>query len=151
MSVMMTGALTVTNHIFLNTGEQDRPYARKPDEARDLRVKMRLFVDLTGSIRAAHTVLVDVQGDFDNDGRKDLVYRSGSDEIQFFPGQEEEVFADSAARTVNIPDTEAFEDLGTVVRDLNGDGRLDLAIICRSADRTGDSLILLLSTGNEQE
>ncbi len=151
MSVMMTGALTVTNHIFLNTGNADRPFAKEPDEARDLRVKMRLFVDLTGSIRAAHSVLVDVQGDFNGDGRKDLVYRSGSEEILFFSGQAEEVFADSAARVVTIPDTEAFENLGTVVRDLNGDGRLDLSIICRSTDRKGDSLIVLLSTAEEQE
>jgi hypothetical protein len=151
MSVMMTGALTVTNHIFLNTGDTDQPFKKEPDEARDLRVKMRLFVDLTGSIRAAHSVLVDVQGDFNGDGRKDLVYRSGSDEILIFPGQEEEVFDDSAARTVEIPDTDAFEDLGTVVRDLNGDGRTDLAIICRSPDRKGDSLIVLLSTEEEQE
>jgi hypothetical protein len=147
----MTGALTVTNHIFLNTGDRARPYGKEPDQARDLRVTMRLFVDLTGSIRAAHSVLVDVQGDFDHDGRKDLVYRAGSDEIQFFPGREEGVFAESAARTVEIPDTDAFEDLGTVVLDLNGDGRTDLAIICRSADRTGDSLILLLSTDREEE
>ncbi len=151
MSVMMTGALTVTNHIFLNTGDIDQPFAKEPDEARDLRVKMRLYVDLTGSIRAAHSVLVDVQGDFNSDGRKDLVYLAGSDEILIFPGREEEVFADSAARTVKIPDTNAYEDLGTVVRDLNGDGRIDLAIICRSADRKADSLIVLLSTKEEQE
>jgi FG-GAP-like repeat len=151
MSVMMTGAMTVTNQIFLNTGDLETPFAKEPDVAREIRVRMKLYVDLTGSIQSAHSVLVDLQGDFNGDGRKDLVYRSGGDEIQIFAGQEEGVFASDASRTVEIPESGEFEDQRSVVKDLNADGRMDLAIICLSRDRLSDSLLLLLSTSEEQE
>jgi hypothetical protein len=145
VSVMMTGRITVSNHVFLNRGDAEKPFAKEPDEIREIDVRIRLFVDRVGRIRAAHSVLVDESGDFDNDGRKDLLYREGTDEIRIYAGTEKGVFARSDARTVRIPDTAAHSALSSRTRDLNGDGVPDVAIFYQSGDRTADRIVLLLS------
>jgi len=89
--------------------------------------------------------------DFNGDGRRDLLYREGTDEILIFPGRKEGVISRSPAVTVEIPDTEGCPRLAADVRDLNGDGRPDVAIRYESRDRRADRLVLLLSEAPERK
>ena len=145
MSVLMTDSITVSNRIHLNTGDPEAPFAKEADLVRDLRVRMKIYLDPTGRIRGDYSVLVDYSADFDGDGRRDLVYLSGSDELLFYPGREQGLFSDSPALSIDLPDTAPYSRLIPAVSDFDGDGRPDLAIFLQSADRKGDRLLLLLT------
>ena len=145
MSVLMTDSITVSNRVHLNSGDPDEPFSKKADLVRDLRVRMRIYLDPTGRIRGDYSVLVDYSADFDGDGRRDLVYLSGSDELLFYPGRETGLFATSPALTVEMPDSTSCDRLIPSVGDFDGDGRPDLAVFLKSTDRKSDRLVLLLT------
>ena len=145
MSVWATQSLSVSNRIFLNTGDPKTPFRKEPDEVREIRVDLRLYVDLTGNIQAEHSVLVEYRYDFNGDGRKDLLYREGADEIRVYYGQKDGVMGRDAAITVEIPDTKGYAALSSDIRDLNADGTPDVALFYESRNRGADRLVLLLS------
>jgi hypothetical protein len=150
LSVTFSHAIDVNVSVFLNTGDEERPFRTTPDAVRGIRVKIRLYMDDTGRVRADHSVLMVVEADLDEDGRKDLLLREGTEELLLFPGVPEEgIFSDEESLSVEIPDTEDCSALESVVRDLNGDGRPDVAIVYRTDDGRGDRLVLLVSEREE--
>jgi hypothetical protein len=144
VKIVATGAITVENHVFLNTGDAKAPFKSSPDKVRKLRVRITPYVDGTGQIRTSHTLLVDYGGDFTGDGRKDLVHLLRSDRLGFFPGVPDGIFAGDPSMVVDIPDTEDYVWLESAPRDLNGDGRADLVLFYKSRDRKQDRVVLLI-------
>jgi len=145
LRLVATGMITVKNHIFLNTGDAENPFPARADAVRSLQLSIRLYVDSTGQVRTAHTLLVELSGDFTGDGRSDLVFYQGGNRLAFFAGVEDGLFMEDPYLRVRIPDTDGVEALGSAVLDLNGDGRADLALSYRSRDRKKDRVVLLLS------
>ncbi|MCU0724894.1 MAG: VCBS repeat-containing protein [Planctomycetes bacterium] len=149
MSVAVTGSVGVLNHVFLNTGDAAAPFRKTPDHVREVRVRIVPYIDSAGNVRATHTVLVNFEADFDGDGRKDLLLREGADEVRIFPGTADGLFRTEPALSVRIPDPADATGLESLVADLNGDGRLDVALFYESHSRTMDRLVLLLAEKGE--
>jgi len=150
LRLVATGTITVHNHIFLNTGDAENPFPARADVVRSLHLSIRLYVDGTGRVRTAHTLLVELSGDFTGDGRNDLVYYQGSNRLAFYAGVREGLFMEDPYLRVRIPDTDGVENLSSAVRDLDGDGKMDLALSYRSRDRKADRVVLLLTGGGKK-
>jgi len=82
------------------------------------------------------------QGDFNNDGLKDFVLATHPDRLSFYLANPREFLSDKPACEVNVP---AYGRI--TVRDFNGDGRDDMAIIYPVEKRKGD-VTLLISAGD---
>jgi hypothetical protein len=147
VNVMASGTIEVRNHIFLNTRNREAPFKTEPTVVRRLQVRIRLYLDATGRIAAERSILVDWNGDFNSDGRRDLIYREGTKELRLYYGRAEGVFSMEESYSVIIPDTSSYASLDSIVKDMNGDGRPDVLIYYQSRDRKGDRLVLVLSTG----
>ena len=150
LRLVATGVISVHNHVFLNTGDATSPFPARADVVRTLQLSIRLYVDGTGRVRTAHTLLVELSGDFTGDGRNDLVYYQGSNRLAFYAGVRDGLFMEDPYLRVRIPDTDGVENLSSVVLDLDGDGKSDLALAYRAKDRKADRVVLLLTGGGKK-
>jgi len=146
IALTLSDSVAAKYHVFLGTGSPKGPFPAKADRIFEVSVKRRLHVDVYGHTRATISVLFDASGDFDGDGRKDLLLGVAPDEVKIFPGTEEGVFGDTPVREIEIPGPEEYTRVTSELSDLNGDGRLDAALFYESRDRRKDRVVLVLST-----
>jgi hypothetical protein len=148
LSVAWRKEIDVRLHVFLNRGDPEAPFRKEPDRVVSAGVRIRHTVDYMGHVQAAHAVLADMSGDYNGDGRRDLLYLEGSDELRFLLGSadpDDDVFEDSPSLSLDIPDTEGYAGLTSTVRDLNGDGKPDVVLLYESRNGEKDRVLLLLS------
>lgn len=145
LKVLLAGTVGVRTFLFLNTGNPARPFRDEPTAVRTIDVEIRISMDFTGRVDIGHAVLANYDGDFDGDGRRDLLLKTSRTELSIFPGVEKGVLADRASRTLPIPSAAEVRHVSSEVRDADGDGVPDIFLYYRSWDGRSDRALALLT------
>jgi hypothetical protein len=90
-------------------------------------------------------LLVTLRGDYNGDGKKDLLMRTGDGELSIFYGKGKRSIEDDAGETVKIPSTEGYRFIECYPDHLNGDDRSDLFFHYYTWERDKDKIVILLS------
>ncbi|MHC4781312.1 MAG: FG-GAP repeat domain-containing protein, partial [Planctomycetota bacterium] len=123
LKVFLTKEVLVHAFFFLNRGKGN--YPKKPDRTWDVAVPLK-FATTAKGFRMGTTLAANFDGDFDGDGRKDLVVRRGNVMLDIFTGTEIGVFSRKPWMSLTIMNAENYRYVFPEVADFNGDGRSDL-------------------------
>jgi hypothetical protein len=140
LRIFLTGTVKVHSAYFLNR----RGFGKEPDGRLSLSVPLR-FATTSRGFRMGTTALVNFQGDFNGDGLRDLLVKTGVMRLEIFRGTPGRVFEARAWRAVEIPDTENAMWVFPDVADLNADGISDILLHYRDWRENLDDVVLLLS------
>jgi hypothetical protein len=142
LAVFLTKEVVVHAFFFLNRGGGRFP--KEPDREWEVRVPLK-FATTAKGFRIGTSLAMNIDGDFDGDGRRDLVARRGNVILDIFRGCDEGVFEREPWTSVTIPDAEAYRYVFPETADFNGDGISDILLHYRDWTETRDSLVLYLS------
>lgn len=118
------------------------PYGDEPDLVRSFEVPLSISSGGEGGMKFGTTIVATLEGDYDGDGKHDLVYRTGDDELSIFRGQTRGL-ADSASAKVEIKSVDDYRFVLPQVDDLDGDERSELILRYLSWDRKKDRITIL--------
>jgi len=142
--VVARGEVIVLVPIFVNQGGRACiPMSATSQVAVPIRV--RVATDEAGRIRISGLVIVEYGGDFDGDGRKDLLVTEGTKMLAVHRGAAGIVFREETAFRIEVPDCADFDSVKSTALDVDGDGCSDLLLHYRGAGRRPDRLYLLRS------
>lgn len=148
LQVLITGKIDATILLFLQG-----PNGRFPDQVsyeKELSVPFVVAFS-ANSVQVESPVMVDPRGDYDKDGRSDLLVKTESDELTLYLSTANAIFDEKNAVTVKTMDTEPFsfsvfenfEPLHLV--DMNRDGKTDIVLHHKTFEGTYHCLEVLLS------
>ncbi len=148
LQVLITGKIDATILLFLQG--PDGRYPDKVSYEKELSVPFVVAFS-ANSVQVESPVMVDPRGDYDKDGRSDLLVKTESDELTLYLSGPDAIFDEKNAVTVKTMDTEPFsfsvfenfEPLHLV--DMNGDGRTDIVLHHKTFEGTYHCLEVLLS------
>jgi hypothetical protein len=122
----MAIALELDHSLRVHFFRPGKGFDQDPDFRRDVVVRLDgIEVHFASSRRDYLARAIDVTGDFDGDGRKDLLVHDAADHLSVYPlRSREEGFAKEAA--ITFPHRGGLDRL--IVEDLNGDGSSDLIV-----------------------
>ncbi|MEK7867615.1 MAG: VCBS repeat-containing protein [Planctomycetota bacterium] len=148
LQVLITGKIDATILLFLQG-----PDGKYPDIVDyELPLSVPFVVAFSGnSVQVESPVMVDPRGDYDKDGRADLLVKTENDELTLYLSGGGAIFDEGHSVTVRTMDTEEFsfsvfenfEPLHLV--DLNGDGKTDIVLHHKTFEGTYHVLEVLLS------
>jgi hypothetical protein len=124
----------------------DEPYPKEPDYRREIEIPI-LFSSAQRGVNIGTSSVISVLGDFDGDGKKDLLLRSSNTTLAVYRGLGRS-FSDEPAFELRVHDMDGYRFLEPVADDLNGDGISDLILTYYSWDGKADRMSVLLSPGN---
>jgi hypothetical protein len=130
--------------LYFFYGRGDGSYPKEPDEVRALDIPI-LFSSARRGLNIGTSAVLTILGDFDGDGRRDLLIRSDRDRLAVYPGQGRR-FAGDSSLSMQLRDMDGFRFLEPVTTDLNGDGLADVILTYYSWDGAEDQLSVLLSS-----
>ncbi|MHC5036717.1 MAG: FG-GAP repeat domain-containing protein [Planctomycetota bacterium] len=142
LKIFLTKEIIVHAFFFLNRGEGR--FSSKPDRTWDLAVPLKFAMTAKG-FRLGTTLAVNFDGDFNGDGRKDLLVRRGNVQLDIFPGEAEDVFSRKPWQSLTIMNAEPYRYVFPEAVDFNGDGAADILIHYRDWSEKRDALLLYLS------
>jgi hypothetical protein len=130
---LITRSVPINFNIFL-LGE-DNMFSDRPDFSKEVKFK----IDFSGD---SDTQAMDIDGDYNNDRRKDFVFATSEDELSIYlgiSGEKDRLFSKKPVAKV---EAEAFGDL--LSPDLNNDGYSDMIIYYpQSKDKKGMVQVLM--------
>lgn len=137
---VMQHRVKAKTHAFLNRSAAGGEFfAPRPDAIVESDVGVRILFTYAGAIDVKRSFTIVTGGDLDGDGRKDLVIRTGPEELSVYRGVAQGVWS-SDATTIAIPPIGGSPDIEGSAGDLDGDGRDELVLLYRAppggADRT---------------
>lgn len=148
LQVLITGKIDATILMFLQG-----PDGKFPDAATyEKTLSVPFVVAFSGqTVQVESPVMVDPRGDYDHDGRADLLVKTEKDELSLYLSRGTSVFDEEHAARVKTMDTEPFsfsvfenfEPLHLV--DLNGDGKTDIVLHHKTFEGDLHVLEVLLS------
>lgn len=118
------------------------PYGDEPDLVRSFEVPLSISSGGEGGMKFGTTIIATLDGDYDGDGKHDLVYRTGDDELSIYRGQVRGI-AESPSAKVEIQSVDDYRFVLPQVDDLDGDGRSELVLRYLSWDRKKDRITVL--------
>jgi hypothetical protein len=135
----LQGQVTATTMAFLNQGGTGGFYPASPDAsvASDVGVAIRFTQAGTIDVRRSFTILPDA--DVDGDGRKDLVIRTGTDELTVRRGSRSGVW-EAEGKSVAVPDIGESPNVEGYTGDLDGDGGDEILLLYRAPPGGRDRL-----------
>jgi hypothetical protein len=144
LKVLITRSVPVEAQFFYQR-RGNPPFPDEPDVTRSFEIPVALHSKGDG-LDIGTTLIASLDGDFDRDGRKDLLYRTGPSTLSIFPGlADHRGVADKASTEIEITNTDDFRFVMPMVEDLNGDGASDIVLRYYSWDRKDDRLLVLLT------
>jgi hypothetical protein len=124
---MLSRKVTATTHAFLGRGREGRFFASDPDASIVSDVGVTVRFSPAGNIDVSRSFTIVPTGDYDGDGRKDLLIRTAPAILELRAGVAAGVFAKDA-RVLSIPDPGESPDLEAWPADLTGDGKDELVL-----------------------
>jgi hypothetical protein len=139
----LQGQVTAQTRAFLNRlGSGDRLFGAEPDAVVTSDIGVRIRFGYTGNIDIQRSFTIVTDGDYDGDGRRDLVIREGPDAFRIRRGTAVGVW-EAEGRRVSIPPLGEHPDLDAVAADLTGDGKDELVLVYRRPPGGRDRLLVL--------
>ncbi len=120
----------------------------EPQPRRELRHSIPLGVDASASENSEAgfsirpSLLVSYTGDYDGDGRGDLLVLESNDEISLYRSRGEGFWSNEATDRVAIPSVTGWRDVTEFVEDFDGDGRSDIFLRYRGGPEPDFGLLL---------
>jgi hypothetical protein len=150
VQIFISKSLTVHSLLYYNRGpaEAAERFAGTPDDSRTVDVPLA-FTTTREGFRVGSTVIVSFDGDFDGDGRRDLLQRVSADALGIWRGRERRGYAREPDRRVRIPTSEGYRFVIPMVEELNGDGRSDLILHYRDWEDQENAVVVLLSKSGD--
>ncbi len=145
LQVLITKEVPVEVLFFYADGSAS-VFPRTPDHRRDIDIPLLFSSASRGLPKAGTSAVVTPRGDFDGDGRNDLLIRGGPDELHVFRG-EGRGFADDPSIEIAVRDMDGLRFLEAIVEDMNGDSISDFALVYYSWDGKSDRLSVVHSGG----
>ncbi len=125
----------------------DRPgvglFNESPSHRKAIKVPI-LFSSSSRGVNIGTSAVVTVEGDWNGDGRNDLMLRGDERSLSVYAGIPGG-FSDSPTLTMAVTAMDGYRFLEPLPQDLNGDGISDLILTYFSWDAKGDRLSVLLS------
>ncbi len=123
LQIFLTRQVDIQLMAFLN-GPEGR-YSREPDFVRDFTVPLSMYAT-RDDFSIDTPFFPNVEGDFNRDGRRDLVIKRTRTVLAVYPGTDRGVFAGTPL--VELPVDALYDKTSIHVADLNGDGLSDLIL-----------------------
>jgi hypothetical protein len=147
LKVLVTRTVNIDALCFYQRKDAAQPFPREPDFTSEIEVPL-LFKSTGDRFNVGTSFVASVSGDFNNDGRKDVLYRIEDDELGLFYGRKDRKgFPDDPSAKLKVRDVSGYRFLMADVPDLNGDGRSDVVLKYYSWDRKSDRVSIYLSKG----
>ncbi|GIW71200.1 MAG: hypothetical protein KatS3mg102_0742 [Planctomycetota bacterium] len=141
--VLVTKEVSV--EAFIYYGREQGLFPRLPDVRRRVDVPIR-FASGSEGVEVGTAAVLSLAGDFDGDGRVDLLLRSGPERLAVYRNLGRS-FADEPMAELRVYDMEGYRFVEPFCEDLNGDGRADVVLLYHSWDGRSDRLSVLVSAG----
>lgn len=125
LQILMTR--TVDIDILAYLSQPDGHYPESPSFARQITVPLILSASHQ-MVKIETPYLLNFAGDYNRDGRCDLLFKSGNEALSVNFGQADGVFSERVGMTIPISDTAGYSTSQPTVADLNGDGISDLVL-----------------------
>ncbi len=142
LKALVTRSVPVEMLVFFQ--RDDGSFPSEPDSRRGLDVPL-LIRSTEEGLRLGSSIIASVDGDYDGDGRRDLLYRTSDATLGAFRGLPGRRIGDSAAGEAEVPSLDEHRFCLPLVRDLDGDGRDDVVLRYWSWNRDADRLTILRS------
>ncbi|MCI0340000.1 MAG: VCBS repeat-containing protein [Planctomycetales bacterium] len=142
LQIFVSKSLTVHSLFYRNAG--DGRFPAEPSHRRDVTVPLA-FSTTNEGFQVGTTAMASWDGDYDGDGRRDLLLRSGADALAIHLGLEGGGYPEAPDRIVGIPPLEGFRFVLPRIEELNGDGRSDLLLHYRDWEDQADQVVVLLT------
>jgi hypothetical protein len=141
------GKVTAHTRAFLNRrqGGRDRFFGTEPDAVVTSDIGIRIRYSDTGNIDVQRSFTIVADGDYDGDGRRDLVIREGPEALRVRRGAPTGVW-EPEGRLVAIPPLGDSPTLDAFPGDLTGDGQDELVLVYRrpaGARATPERIVVL--------
>lgn len=138
------GEVAIEVPVFLNRGGREC-FPRLADTTVTVPVRLRVGADAAGRFSVTGLVVAEPAGDFDGDGRKDLLVSEAPDRLVIHRGVPVTVFHEKPAARIEVPDASPYDTVATLACDLDGDRLSDIIVHYRGAGRLPDKVFLILS------
>jgi hypothetical protein len=122
----------------------DGSFEAEPDLVREVDVPVALN-SKGDRVRFGSSVVVAIDGDFDGDGKKDLLFREDDTTLGVYRGLPGRALEEDATTTVEVPSAEDYQFCLPKISDLDLDGSSDLILRYWSWDRSSDRIVLLIT------
>ena len=121
------------------------PFPEEPDFSRTFDIPISIHAKGEG-LDVGTSLIASIDGDFDGDGTKDLIYRTDSTTLAIYGGlRDHKGLTDSPIAELEIPSTDEYRFVLPQVEDLNKDGRADVVLRYQSWDRKEDKVVVFIS------
>lgn len=140
LRAVTSGKVSARTRAFINRYANERTFfAGEPDAEVVSEVTVKARFNYAGTIEVQRHLTLVVDGDYDGDGRRDLVVRTDDRTLSLYPGVAKGVWGPSPTR-VAIPPLGAHVDVEAYPLDLNGDRRDELVLIYRGGPGRPDEV-----------
>jgi hypothetical protein len=147
LKILITKEVPVEINFFFGRAG-DIPYPPEPDYRREIDIPI-LFSSAKRGVNIGTSAVLSVLGDFDGDGRNDMLLRAGDKKIAVYAGQGRS-FSDEPEFALEVRSMDGYRFLEPIAEDLNDDGVSDLILTYFSWDGKSDQISVVLSTGLPQ-
>jgi hypothetical protein len=144
LKAIVTRSIPVEAQFFYQRKEGPA-FPEEPDFARTFDVPISIHAKGEG-LDVGTSLIASLDGDFDGDGTKDLIYRTNDTTLAIYSGlRDRKGLAENPMVELAIPSTDDYRFILPEVQDLNGDGRADIVLRYLSWDRKEDELVVFVS------
>jgi hypothetical protein len=146
LQIFVSKEVTVHSLLFYNRGAGGlTQFEGTPDDRRAITVPLAFTNTAQDGFSIGSGVIVTFDGDYDGDGRRDMLQRVAPGVLGIWDGRADRVYAEEPDHTVRIPSVESYRFVLPYVMELNGDGRSDLLLHYRDWEDQANTLVVLTS------
>lgn len=142
LKVLVTRSVPVEMLVYYQ--RPDGSFENEPDFIREVEVPVALN-SKGDRVRFGSSVVVAIDGDFDGDGKKDLLFREDDTTLGIYRGLPGRKLEEDATTTVEVPSAGDYQFCLPSITDLDQDGNSDVLLRYWSWDRSQDRVSLLIT------
>ncbi|MHC4663583.1 MAG: FG-GAP repeat domain-containing protein [Planctomycetota bacterium] len=142
IKTLITRSVPLKAFVYIN--RKEKLFGVSPDLVKTAKVPL-LVRQVKGGIKVGSPVVADFSGDFNRDGKKDLLLKTGDTGLSIFFGTEDSVLAEKPGKVVEIPTTAEHKIVTPIVGDFNDDGVSDVFLHYWSWGGDADRIYFFLS------
>ncbi|MDF1660679.1 MAG: VCBS repeat-containing protein [Planctomycetota bacterium] len=145
LKVLVTRSVKIDALCYYQRKNVNKPFPDEPDFSNEIEIPLT-FKSTGSKFNVGTSFVASISGDFNKDGRKDVLYRTEDDELGIFYGRKGRGgFPEDPSAVIKVKDVSNYRFMMADVPDLNADGRSDVVLKYYSWDRKSDRVSVHLS------